>query len=96
MAEPRDRVRRAGRSRLRRNKGASATLYPPPPAGSIVVCRDQRGPESARSHPGTAGVRGLRQPDQPRARQEIDDGRRGRGDICGAFPPATAEAFPRP
>ena len=31
-----------------------------------------------------------------RARQEIDDGRRGKGYIFGAFRPATGEAFTRP
>jgi hypothetical protein len=39
-------------------------------------------------------------PEQPgpvaRARQEIDDGRRGPGDIFGAFRPATGEACTQP
>ena len=57
------------------------------------------GPESAKSHPGRQIVRiTTGRPDQPaaRARQEIDDGRRGGGYIFGAFQPATGEAFTRP
>jgi hypothetical protein len=56
------------------------------------------GPESAKSHPGTQLVRVPSHPDAPteRARQEIDDGRRGRGYIFGAFQPATGDAFTRP
>ena len=65
----------------------------------MTVCLDQMGPEAAKSFPGRQVVRAL--PDragQPseRATQEIDDGRRGKGYIFGAFRPATGEAFTRP
>lgn len=69
------------------------TLYTTPPADSVVVCLDQMGPESAKSFPGHRVVR--RDPDgqrRPRARQEIDYGRRGRGYVFGAFVPATGAA----
>jgi hypothetical protein len=45
-------VRRAGRSRLRRKKGGIERLYTQPPEGSVVVCLDEMGPESAKSFPG--------------------------------------------
>jgi transposase len=55
------------------------------------------GPESAKSHPGSAVIR----PDptgerRERAKQEIDYGRRGSGYVFGAFCPATGEAFTAP
>jgi len=55
------------------------------------------GPEAAKSHPGHEVIR----PDprgerRARATQEIDDGRRGKGDVFGAFRPATGEAFTLP
>ncbi len=50
------------------------------------------GPESAKTHPGSAGV----QTRAGRAQQAIDDGRRGKGYIFGAFRPATGDAFTRP
>jgi hypothetical protein len=55
------------------------------------------GPEAAKSHPGARVIR----PDSTgerrvRATQEIDYGRRGKGDVFGAFRPATGEAFTRP
>jgi transposase len=62
-----------------------------------VICLDEMGPESARSHPGQAVIR----PDprgerRVRATQEIDYGRRGKGYVFGAFQPATGEAFTTP
>jgi len=52
VAPSRDLVRRASRSRLRRKKGAIERLYTAPPEGSVVVCLDEMGPESAKSFPG--------------------------------------------
>ena len=49
------------------------------------------GPESAKTFPGRAVVAGRR-----RAAREIDYRRRGKGDIFGAFRPATGDAFTRP
>jgi DDE superfamily endonuclease len=73
------------------------TLYTAPPEGSVVVCLDEMGPESAKSFPGPRLVAG--DPDgrrRPRATQEIDYGRRGRGYIFGAFVPATGTALTAP
>lgn len=50
------------------------------------------GPESAKSFRGQQAVDVTARPAQ-RAKQEIDYGRRGKGDIFGAFEPATGEAF---
>ncbi len=55
------------------------------------------GPEAAKSHPGYEVIR----PDptggrRVRAKQEIDSGRRGKGDVFGAFRPATGEVFTAP
>jgi len=91
-------VRRAGRSRFRRQKGAIETLYTAPPADSVVVCLDEMGPESAKSH---RGKRLLRPPADaaapaPRATQEIDYGRRGGGYLFGAFRPASGDALTAP
>ena len=72
------------------------TLDTDPPPHSVVVCLDEMGPERARSVPGTRLVRP--DPDaarRPRATQEIDYGRRGRGSLFGAFVPATGAAFTR-
>ncbi|MGH2602854.1 MAG: transposase [Dehalococcoidia bacterium] len=73
------------------------SLYTTPPAASVVVCLDEMGPESAKSFPGPHVVRsapaGAR---RPRATQEIDYGRRGRGYIFGAFVPATGAALTVP
>ena len=66
------------------------TLYTDPPVHSVVLCLDEMGPESAKSIPGTRVVHvapGMAC--RPRARQEIDYGRRGRGYIFGTFVPAT-------
>jgi hypothetical protein len=43
----------------------------------VIVCLDQMGPESAKSYRG----------------QEVDYGRRGKGDLFGAFQPIDGEAF---
>ena len=73
------------------------SLYTAPPAGSVVVCLDEMGPESAKSFPGHRLVRSVpREQRRARARQEIDYGRRGRGYIFGAFMPATGEAWTVP
>jgi hypothetical protein len=69
--------------------------------GSVVVCLDEMGPQSAKSYPGQQPVRtapqdsdGERRP-AGRAKQEVDYGRRGKGYIFGAFRPATGEAMAR-
>ena len=92
VADPGNLVRRAARSRLRRKKGAIVTLYEPPPAGSIVICLDEMGPESAKSSSRTAAhpPRSDRCAAGP-GDQEIDYGRRGKGYIFGAFEPATGK-----
>jgi transposase len=103
VAPSRDLVRRAGRSRLRRKKGVIERLYTAPPEGSVVVCLDEMGPESAKSFPGQQLVgaepgtdaEGRDRPAE-RAEQEIDYGRRGKGYIVGAFRPATGEALTHP
>ena len=103
MAAPGDLVRRAGRPRLRRKKGAIERLYTSTPQGSVVVCLDEMGPQSAKSFPGQQLVRaepkgeagGQRRP-AGRARQEVDYGRRGKGYIFGAFRPATGAALTQP
>ncbi len=65
----------------------------------MTACLDQMGPEAAKSFPGRQVVRAppdrAGQPSE-RATQEIDDGRRGKGYIFGAFRPATGEAFTHP
>jgi transposase len=62
-----------------------------------VICLDEMGPEAAKSHPGSEVIR----PDptgerRVRAKQEIDYGRRGKGDVFGAFRPATGDVFTAP
>jgi hypothetical protein len=103
MAQARDLVGRAGRSRLRRKKGIIERLYTAPPQGSVVVCLDEMGPQSARSFPGQEPIHtepedGAGDVHRPagRAKQEIDYGRRGKGYIFGAFRPATGEALTGP
>ena len=66
-----------------------------PPTDSIVICLDEMGPESAKSFAGQEVVGTAPTETRPawRARQEIDDGRRGKGSVFGAFRPATGEAF---
>ena len=51
-------------------------LYTAPPEGGLVVCLDERGPPAARSYPGRRVVKPA-PPKAPRAKQEIDHGRRG-------------------
>ena len=55
------------------------------------------GPESAKSFPGQELVHALPDPagkrPAERATQQVDDGRRGKGYIFGAFKPADGEAF---
>ena len=93
MAARGDLVRRAGRPRLRAKKGAIEHLYTAAPAGSVVVCLDEMGPQASKSYPGQRLVRPAG-PKAERARQEIDYGRRGvAGYVFGALQPATGEAF---
>jgi len=62
-----------------------------------VICLDEMGPESAKSHPGHEVIRpALDAERRARAAQEIDYGRRGKGYIFGAFEPATGQAFTAP
>ena len=63
-------------------------LYTQAPANSWVVCLDEMGPESARSHRGQRLVQAPQ-----RAAQEIDYGRRGKGYVFGAFRPASGAAL---
>ncbi len=62
-----------------------------------MICLDEMGPEAAKSYRGTEVIRldptGAR---RGRATQEADYGRRGSGDIFGAFCPATGAAFTAP
>lgn len=62
-----------------------------------MICLDEMGPESAKSHRGHRAVRsdptGER---RARATQEADYGRRGGGYVFGAFQPATGAAFTAP
>jgi len=73
------------------------TLYTNPPEQRAVICLDQMGPVAAKSYPGPqlVGAKRAAEPPAPapRATQEMDDGRRGKGDICGAFRPATGAAL---
>jgi hypothetical protein len=65
-----------------------------------VIGLDHMGPESAKSCPGQPLGRTASAPEPPppaaRARQESDDGRRGKGAIVGAFRPGTGEAVTPP
>jgi DDE superfamily endonuclease len=94
-------VRRAGRPRLRRKKGAIERLSIQPPEGAAVVCLDEMGPTVPKTF---AGMRVIRddpgvEPDgtsRPagRAKREVETGKRQRGGyVFGAFRPATGEAF---
>lgn len=59
-----------------------------------MICLDEMGPESAKSHLGTRLVPETTSPPRRnRATQEADYGRRGTGYVFGAFAPATAAAF---
>jgi len=92
MAPGGDLVRGAGGPGVRAQKGAIERLYTAPPEGGVVVCLDEMGPQSARSYPGRRVVKPA-PPQAQRAKQEIDDGRRGKGYVFGAFRPAPGEAF---
>src|SRR4029079_1678895 len=93
VAPGRDLVRGAGGPGVRAQKGAIERLYTAPPAGSVVVCLDEMGPQSARSYPGRRVVKPA-PPKAQRAKQEIDYGRRGKGYVFGAFRPATGRHSP--
>jgi hypothetical protein len=68
-------------------EGAIERLYTAPPAGSVVVCLDEMGPQASKSYPGQRLVRAS---EGERATQEIDHGRRGvAGYVFGA--PALVE-----
>jgi DDE superfamily endonuclease len=67
-------------------------LYTAPPAGGVVVCLDEMGPQAAKSYPGQRLVTPAA-PKAERAKQEIDYGRRGTGYVFGAFQPASGGAF---
>ncbi len=61
------------------------------------MCLDELGPEAAKRFPGAHPLR----PDRTglqrmRAKQDADDGRRGKGDVFGAFRPATGKALTVP
>ncbi len=88
MASPRDLVRRAGRPRVRRKKGVIEALYTAAPEGSVVVCLDEMGPESAKSFPGQQLVHAAPQPDAGRAdpQSEVAD--------AGSRPDAGGQARP--
>jgi len=62
----------------------------------VIVCLDEMGPEGAKSFPGVQPVQQSTGAPTPRATQEIDYGRRGKGYIFGAFQPATGEALTAP
>ena len=90
-------MRRAARSGRRGKKGAIVTLDTAAPADSVVVCRDEMGPDSAKSFPGQRLVPTAASAERrPRARQEIDYGRRGAGYLCGAFVPVTGAVLTVP
>ena len=68
-------------------------LYTATPAGSVVVCLDEMGPQAAKSYPGQRLVKPAG-PKAERARQEIDYGRRDTaGYVFGALQPASGAAF---
>ena len=93
MAARRELVRRAGRPRVCPGQGAIEQLYTAVPAGSVVVCLDEMGPQASKSYPGRRLVRPAG-PKAERAKQEIDHGRRGTaGYVFGALRPANGEAL---
>jgi transposase len=96
-------VWRESRPAVCRKKGIIEKLYTAPPPGSVVICLDEMGPESAKSFPGKLLVHAQASAQQDgslrpaeRVRQEADYGRRGKGYIFGAFRPSTGEAFTLP
>lgn len=75
-------------------RGHRNPLHCPPPANSVVVCIDEMGPLSTRSHPGQELVATQPTESKPagRAKQEVDCGRTQReGYVFGAFQPASGE-----
>src|SRR4051812_44407018 len=93
VAARRDLVRGTGRPRVCPQKGAIERLYTAPPAGGVVVCLDEMGPQASKSYPGQRLVRPAG-PKAERAKQEIDYGRRDvAGYVFGALQPATGTAF---
>jgi transposase len=94
-------VRRAGRPRVRRKKGAIEKLYTAPPDGSAVINLDEMGPTVPKTFPGQEVVRaepGVEPDGSPRpagrAKRAIETSRRQRGGYAfGAFRPATGEAL---
>src|ERR1700757_1998143 len=62
---------------ISRKKKAITKLYTSPPAGSVVVCLDEMGPQASKSYPGQHLVRAA---EGARATQEINYGRR---DVAG-------------
>ena len=93
-------VRRAGRSPVRRKKGAIEQLRTAPPPASVVIDLDEMGPTSAKSYPGVRLLPAIETspqgPHASRAKQEIDYGRRGKGYIFGALQAATGEVLTEP
>ena len=61
-----------------------------------MIRLDEMGPEGAKSWRGQRVVRDDPDGGRPRAIQEIDYGRRGRGSVFGAFVPATGAALTAP
>ena len=62
-----------------------------------MICLDEMGPEAPRVSRGRGWCAAIpARAAAPRARQEIDYGRRGYGYVFGAFVPATGEALTRP
>ena len=94
MAQARDVVRRARGPGVRRKKGIIAQFQADPPEGSVDLCVDEMGTESAESFAGRERTRFTPTGHRPaeRACQEIDYGRHGKGYVFGAFRPATGEA----
>lgn len=96
-----DEARRAGSARgwtpRSPRKGRITTRSAEAPERSAVEYQDELGPEGAKGFPGQQLVRARPDSQGPRpaerARQETDDGRRGKGYGFGAFPPSSGEAF---
>jgi transposase len=82
---------------FRPEKRAVVALYTAPPAGSVVICLDEMGPERAGSVRGRRLVPvGTSDGRVGRAKQELDYKLRDGGYVFGAFRPATGEAFTQP
>jgi hypothetical protein len=74
-------VWRACRSRVYAEKGAIEQLYTARPAGSVVVCLDEMGPQVSKSYPG-----------QRRGGQERQNGPPRRSTMAGGVSPAMCSA----